>query len=224
MNTIDIMLDLETLGTTPGSVVLAIGAVASSSPELDHQIYRKLNVMEQLYLGLTVDPDTMSWWRKQDKEAWLSSVGCATDLRTTLEDLATWISAVRRGPLDQPTGSKIRIWGDAVSFDCGLLASVFRAAKVIVPWDYREEFCYRTVRTLANSEKPRAKLQHNALDDARAQLVHLQELLAPPSYVIPAGTKFTPEQIRELQNSPGQFLVTEEGRPRPVGVGSDGQL
>jgi hypothetical protein len=211
VKTIDVMLDLESLGTTPGSVVLSIGAASTDPTHSD--FYEKLNVLEQVYLGLTINPDTMSWWRKQDKEAWLSSVGGQESLGLSLLRFAMWLRELRAGDATQKTGNKIRIWGDGAIMDCCLLAYVFRAANVVVPWDYREEFCYRTVRTLANSEKPRAKLQHNALDDAQAQLVHLQELLAEPEGVDPRVAELE-QQITILKNE----LRYQAGMPMEQGV------
>ena len=173
MNTIDIMLDLETIGTRPGSVVLAIGAVPSEGDPF----YRKIDLRDSLYLGLTLDVDTMSWWRKQAREAWLSSTDATVSLEFALIDFDEWLLAARKGSDAQTTGNKIRLWGDAASFDCVLLKGVYTAAGKHAPWNYTEEFCYRTLRTLLGSEKPRAKLQHDALSDARAQLFHLQEML-----------------------------------------------
>ena len=172
MTTLDVMLDIETLGTAPGSVVLAIGAACEGD-----QFYAQLPVLPQIFLGLTIDADTMSWWRKQDPVAWASSTQGSGGIADALVHFSQWLAKLRRGAEDQPTGNKIRVWGDSCSFDCGLLACVYRAAGVLTPWAYSEEYCYRTLRQLRFSEKPKAKLQHNALDDARAQFVHLQELL-----------------------------------------------
>jgi hypothetical protein len=192
---VDLMLDLETLGTTSGSVVTAIGIAASDGAEF----YEHLPVLEQLYLGLTVSPDTMSWWRSQSPEVWAQATLGTRPLREVLTELRLWIMKRREGAAGQETGNKIRIWGDSVSFDCGLLAAVHRAASVVVPWDYREEFCYRTERTLADSEKPRSKVQHDALSDAKAQLKHLQTLLDERATAKAAATLKKPAYRGETQ-------------------------
>lgn len=175
MTPIDIMIDLETLGTTPGSVVLSIGAVAS---EKTGDFYVKIDLRDSLHLGLTVDPDTMSWWRKQSRDAWLASTTGDAGVYPMLSAFTKWLEDLRKGAAEQATGNALRLWGDASSFDLTLLACVYRAAGMPVPWNYREEFDYRTLRTLMGSEKPRSKVQHDGLSDAIAQLVHLQAMLA----------------------------------------------
>ena len=177
---VDVMIDLETLGTTPGSVVLSIGAVArgsSLSTNVADRFYARLNLRDSIYRGLKISSDTMSWWRKQTEEAWQESTSAVTPLRESLLAFAGWLLELRAGSAEAATGNKLRLWGDSASFDLGLLAAVFRAADVTVPWSYQEEFCYRTLRAIRGSEKPRAKLQHDALSDAAAQLEHLVLLL-----------------------------------------------
>lgn len=180
---VDVMIDLETLGTKPGSVVLSIGAVACQEG-LEFTFYKQIDLRDSLYAGLEADPDTLSWWRKLNREAWLAStkrlegVGDGLDtLKYVLEMFSDWLQDLRKGPDSAPTGRTLRLWGDAASFDLTLLSCAYRAAGVAVPWLYTEEACYRTLRAVLNSPKPASKLQHDALGDAQAQMVHLQEML-----------------------------------------------
>lgn len=180
---IDVMIDLETLGTTPGSVVLSIGAAASDSytgPD-DLNFHGKIDVRDSLHAGLTVDPDTMSWWRKQPADVWRETVQAGEDpdlgLRSVLGRFTEWLATLRKGDPQSKTGAKLRLWGDSASFDLGLLAAACRAAGQPQPWSYQEEYCYRTLRNVLESEKPRSKTQHDGLSDAQAQLAHLQMML-----------------------------------------------
>jgi hypothetical protein len=188
MSTIDIMIDLETLGIVPGSVVLSIGAASSvllpTGLGADDFI-GKIDMRDSLYAGLIADPSTLAWWRSQSKAAWEAATTNGDPLVGTLETFSEWLAALRSGSAEQTTGNKLRLWGDASSFDLVLLACAYRAAKLPVPWSYQEEFDYRTLRTLLNSEKPRSKVQHDALSDARAQLVHLQDLLNVLGLAVP---------------------------------------
>ncbi len=165
----DIMIDLETLGTVPGSVILSIGAVAA--PDVGPPFNQKITVASSLYAGLTVDADTLAWWRKQDSAAWEESTQGGIDLKVALKNFADWLNDQRPGDL------RLRLWGDAASFDLVLLACAYRAVGLPVPWKYTEEYDYRTLRQLLNSRKPEGTLKHSALSDATAQMGHLQELL-----------------------------------------------
>ncbi len=177
MNIVDVMIDLETLGTTPGSVVLSIGGVTSNGAEF----HGKIDLRDSLHAGLTVDPDTMSWWRKQPASVWRETARAGEEpslgLRFVLGSFADWLALLRQGDAKAATGAKLRLWGDSAAFDLSLLACAYRAAGVAVPWDYREEHCYRTLRNVLGSEKPRSKVQHDGLSDAKAQMTHLQEML-----------------------------------------------
>lgn len=170
---IEVMIDLETLGTQPGSVVMSVGAVASN----DAVYLQPVSIKDQLYAGLTVDPSTLAWWKQQSREAWEVSSSGRAALSESLADFANWLMDLRRGSENSATGEKLRLWGDSASFDLTLLTCVYRAANVPVPWNYREECCYRTLRNVLSSEKPAAKLQHDALSDARAQMEHLMQML-----------------------------------------------
>lgn len=176
MSVVDIMIDIETLGTAPGSVILSIGA-ASTSEELP-EFYCKLNVPSQLYSGLTVHSDTMAWWRKQSRAVWENQTNGTAFLASALASFGDWIQAIRNGAPGAATGNRIRVWGDGSTFDCVLLEEAYRRCGLVCPWSYQEVYCYRTLRQLKDSKKPIPKEHHNALSDAQAQLEHLKELLS----------------------------------------------
>jgi hypothetical protein len=174
-DTIDIMIDLETLGTAPGSVILSIGAVCSDAAVTSFEA--EIDLRDALYHGLTISKDTLAWWRRQERDAWLASTGGKQLLAPAFHGLAAWISNVRKGPEGTLTGRHIRVWGDGASFDPVLLEAAYEAVHVACPWTYTEVHCYRTVRSLLNSKKPASRGQHQALADAQAQLVHLLDML-----------------------------------------------
>src|SRR4051812_3766510 len=66
----DIMIDLETLGTLPGSVILSIGAVAfdelSVAPGAG--FYKVISTISCESCGLTKDEATEKWWLDQGEE------------------------------------------------------------------------------------------------------------------------------------------------------------
>ena len=65
-----IMVDLETLGTAPGSVILSIGAVRFDVEKgLLDEFYVNIDVESSQRLGLTIDGDTVMWWLKQSDAA-----------------------------------------------------------------------------------------------------------------------------------------------------------
>ena len=84
----DVMLDLETLGTRPGCVILTLGAVKFdpySLREPDSGIYFRVDVDEQTALGREVQEDTLNWWLNQSEDIREEALG-ETD-RVSLETL-----------------------------------------------------------------------------------------------------------------------------------------
>lgn len=165
----DIMVDLETLGPTPGSVVVSIGAVAfdPKSNALGSQFYAVINPASAQAAGLTIDGETVLWWMdKSDAARAALTNGPTFGLRETLISFSTW--------WQQHEG--VRFWGHGANFDDPVLAAAYRAAGLKPPWRYSNSRCTRTVFDMAGSSGPdrAAGVHHNALDDAIAQAVAVQ--------------------------------------------------
>ena len=81
------MIDLETLGVNPDSVVMTLGAIKFnpfSNDEPHTPLYMRCDIEEQSEaLGRTIDNSTMEWWGKQPKEIQEEAFGdherCLTD-------------------------------------------------------------------------------------------------------------------------------------------------
>lgn len=159
---VHIMLDIETLGTRVGSVVLSAAFVRFS----DFQSTGcNLSIGEQQVIGLEIDPQTELWWREQSAEAWRGATENPVQLVPALQHFAAWLAWARGD------ASTLYIWCHGASFDAPLLAEVYRLAGVPLPWGYRDIRDTRTLYDLAGVD-PRDfsyGTLHNARDDAIAQ-------------------------------------------------------
>lgn len=158
-----IMVDLETMGTAPGSAIVSLGAVAFDPVDgrLGEEFYRVIDLRSCQRAGLTIDPATVMWWLQQSDaaRAQLNSQD-ANQLSDALGWFATWWRR-QNGQF---------IWGHGANFDEPILSWAFRAAHVVVPWKYWDARCTRTLFALTGERPDRQKgTHHNALDDARAQ-------------------------------------------------------
>lgn len=164
-----VMVDLETLGNRPGSVIVAIGAVKFDPDGQEDQampeFYARVTAESCVEAGLTMDPGTVRWWMRQAHEARMEVADESlprVDLVPALEDFAGWAF---------PNAG---IWGNGADFDNALLAAAYQAVGMSVPWPHWKSRCYRTVKALAPKVKmERTGTHHNALDDARDQARHL---------------------------------------------------
>lgn len=172
-----IMLDLETLGTAPGSVILSIGAVHFGRGEIHDVFHQHVRVGSSVSEGLQMDGATVLWWLGQSdaaRAALLDGQKKSSELTQVLSELFQWCA----GKVDDEF-QHLCIWGNGASFDCAVLAAAYRACHLPLPWKYSGERCYRTVKALHPEvpEESREGIHHNALDDAKHQARHLMKLL-----------------------------------------------
>lgn len=168
------MIDLETFGTTPGSAILTIGAVRfdPATGEVGETFYESISLVSSLLAGLTVDPDTVTWWRKQSPEAKAAlEEKDSLPLAVALESFSRWLL---NGEAWVTFSDAPMVWCKGVSFDFPLLAAAYRAAGAVAPWKFYNERDCRTLFKLCEElygyklPKP-AGIAHSALDDARHQ-------------------------------------------------------
>jgi hypothetical protein len=168
----DVMIDTETLGTTPGSVILSIGAVMFGPAGLGDEFYAPISLASCTAAGLTIDPGTVAWWMKQSDAARAAAFrDDAEPLPVVLEQFTAWLNLVEAE----------RPWAQGANFDPPLLEAAYRACGMTPPWKFWAVRDTRTLYELADVKVDRARgTHHNALDDARAQaeaaVVALQRL------------------------------------------------
>lgn len=158
-----IMVDVESMGSTPGSAIVSLGAVAfdPAAGTLGEEFYRIVSLRSCRRVGLTIDADTVMWWLQQSVAARAQLYRPdAEELPGVLGWFATWFRR-QAGQF---------IWGHGGNFDEPLLSAAFRAAHVQVPWKYSDARCTRTIFALAGEKPDREQgIHHTALDDAKAQ-------------------------------------------------------
>lgn len=168
----NVMIDLETLGTQPGSVILSVGAVLFDPTKppsecIGNELYMVIGKKSCEEFGLTTSKDTLEWWEKQSPEARkvLDEAACSeNDLRAVMSRLSQFI----------PAGAKV--WSNGANFDQPLLDVAYHKCGISLPWKYWNSRCYRTILALHPGEKsvrPPTVCAHNALEDAKWQAKHL---------------------------------------------------
>lgn len=170
--TIDIMIDLETMGVSAGCPVLSIGAVSLNET---HQFYEKVSLESCIAYGLKVNPDTAAWWQKQGEVAKHEAFSGTKELHVVLGEFADWFRNVERIEGDA------FIWGNGADFDLPILAAAYEAVGMKKPWKPFNGRCYRTIKNWAQFKRitppPFEGTKHNALSDAILQARHLLKIL-----------------------------------------------
>lgn len=161
-----VSVDIETLGTAPGSAVIALGAVVfdPKTGETWNAFYASFNATA-LFYGFTTDPETIAWWEKQSDDAkrMLSVNNISID--KGLDEFYEWWKAVE-GPNPDPK-DPVRFWAKPPSFDEVLLGAAYQRVGIKRPWSYRAPRCVRTILDTAGmTERAMEGIPHYALDDA----------------------------------------------------------
>lgn len=171
----DVMIDLETMGTNATAPVLAIGAVAfdRNTGELHESLYLGIEVSSALK-GRDLSGDTLKWWMKQDDKARKDAMSGTTPTHEALISLTMYLQDVK-----SKHGS-YKVWGNGSSFDITILENLFQQYKMKVPWNFWDVRDCRTVEDLSNIKRSsikRSGTHHNALDDAKYQAQYITLML-----------------------------------------------
>lgn len=167
------MIDLETLGTRPGAVLLSIGAVMFDprTGDLGAEFYVELD-KRQARFGMHVEENTLEWWEQQSPAAravFDNEHGMV--LTDALRTFGAYLTVNR-------TSDDIRVWGNGAAFDNVLLGVAYARTELRQPWNYRFDRCYRTVCAMfPDIKREQLGTHHNALDDAKSQARHLMEIV-----------------------------------------------
>ncbi len=172
MNDQNFMLDLETLGQTPGSVIVAVGAVEFGDGKIIREFYERVDAESCVKAGLKMDVATVMWWLEQSDAARAEIVRPGLPLSEVLTKFGVWLDH------DTQAAGQAKVWGNGAAFDNAVLKAAYEALRLPVPWRYSGDRCYRTVKAcFTGIPQIFMGTKHNALDDARAQAIHLMELL-----------------------------------------------
>ncbi len=168
----DIMIDLETLATTPDAAILSIGAVKFdpfgkdlTDPEMD-SFYLRIDLDSCDRIGLVTSQDTLDWWANQSKEAQEEAFGTENrvDIVNAMNQLYKFCWGAKR------------VWSHGASFDIVIMEHVFRTIGKAVPWSFWQVRDTRTLFDIGiNPERPEV-LAHHALHDAYNQAIGVQNV------------------------------------------------
>lgn len=160
------MIDVETLGTDHGKVIVQIGwaharnvwgGIETGGVNVDPDSCIKE--------GGKMDVDTVEWWILHGgAEAYGSTMPNRVGIQSALLRLQGAILKF----------SPKTIWVSAPTFDFTGLKFYYDALGMSMPWSFRQERCFRTFREeipgALDRQPSDAGLAHNAKDDAEFQL------------------------------------------------------
>lgn len=180
---LDLMIDLETMGTTPDSAIVALGIVEfdSKTGELGNSLYRVIDLSTSVPYGFKIQPSTLYWWLEQSEEARLALIQDSN--RESVEEA---MLSVTRFVNSGNNAARKRLWGNGPTFDNAMIRYTY---EVVMghqfPIPFWNDRCVRTIKGFYpynlwrqwQIDNPRRGTFHNALDDAKYQVKYLCHIL-----------------------------------------------
>jgi len=163
----DIMIDIETMGNTPTSAIVQIGAVAFErmTGEIKGRFLVNVDLNDEMKKGFTTDASTIEWWMGQKHKTWLVPIDKRHGTVKALTDLARWMR-------DNLTSGGY-VWSHS-TFDAPILSYHYNKMGMAMPVRYGRWLDLRTIGVMATglysvpkSERPEGA--HDALVDAEYQ-------------------------------------------------------
>lgn len=166
------MIDLETLGVSPGCAILSVAAVPFGfmGAERTEPFYQRIQADSCYKAGLVAEDSTVAWWRRQSCEAYAEAFSGDKSVYVVASSLSEYIR--------ENLGKDVCVWGNGADFDLPILAFVYRKLGLEVPWKYTNGRCYRTLRNLVPFKAVKPKIPHHALYDAISQAEHATSAIA----------------------------------------------
>jgi hypothetical protein len=168
----DLMIDIESLDTSPECVILTIGVVLFDPkgngivdklelrPEIDEQTEK---------FNRTISDDTIKWWGSQSPQALDEAMGDRgrESFRSCMEKMSRFC------------WNRRAVWSNGAGFDIVAMESAWRQLDMKIPWTYWSVRDTRTLFEVAGvslkDKKYKTKTTHKAVEDAEHQAIVVQD-------------------------------------------------
>lgn len=170
----DCMIDLETMGVSNSPAIVQLAAVAFdiNTGNIISEFDVSIDLESSCKAGLDISPSTVKWWLNQDGDVRGKVFSTGVELTKALPMFSDWV---------QENNVKY-IHGNGAASDCVWLRSAYEKTLITYPLSFREDMCYRTMRTLAartgwKNNTPPNNMKHDGLSDAKYQVAVLMGIL-----------------------------------------------
>jgi hypothetical protein len=167
----NLMIDIETLGTTAEAAILSISAVCFNKNQVGPNIIYHISLPDALDTG-KVSASTLQWWLKEDPELFKKTLSQGNwKLSDALINLSTFCIF--------NLNEKFKVWANPPNFDLKIIENKLDKIKDVGPiWNPFSERCVRTIKNIdlnlanqfINPEK------HNPLEDCLVQIKQIEAI------------------------------------------------
>lgn len=180
----DAMIDLESMGVGNSPALIQISAVQFDmfTGETGETFNEVIDLKSSMDAGLNISPGTIKFWMtnttvsQEARELVMAETGDHTDGTNSLEDvLGRFSKWIEENDIQY-------VHGNGSASDNVWLRSSYEACNIKAPFTFRDDMCYRTLRTFAKrlgwvEEIEFEGIVHNGIDDAKHQIRVLKDIL-----------------------------------------------
>ena len=153
----DIMIDTETLSTSPRAAVMSLGYAVFNEKEILSTGGWVINVASSILAGGEVCSDTIAWWKQREPDAVNAVTHGGLHIDSVMSQLRD-VCVMR---------DVQKVWAHGATFDIPIVEFYMKEP----PWRYSDHRDTRTLFDVAERrgwEKPKMVdgVAHNAVDDA----------------------------------------------------------
>jgi hypothetical protein len=175
---IDIMTDIETLGTDADSTIFQVSAIAFDI--ITGEQISEFNQIADISKNeneIKSTGSTLQWWLKTNKKLFSDLLnGGEHSSEDVLRNFHDWI-----GQFDSEENS-IYLWGNGILFDNKMIKHQMESIGLVYPISYKNDRDVRTLLELASFKmnltereikdfySDEKELEHNAIDDVKFQI------------------------------------------------------
>lgn len=175
-----VMIDTETLGLTPGSVVRTVSLVEFEphTGKTGRKQTWVINLQDSIKAGFRIEAGTLKWWMMKSEEArkaFVSSPENEISLVSFVSEFEQWFKQY---------GDKVALWGLQIDFDPAMIRPylayyhmfIMREDSYNLPWNRK---CMVDVRPFMEAYRcihPEQQTVHTSMDDCMMQIDAVAEI------------------------------------------------
>lgn len=179
MNLIRVMIDIETLSTSPSAAVIAIAAVIWDETHNPIPTCASWFIDRDLVFGYE-DPETLQWWNSQNPVVKDRVFGGNLTPREALQGLNNFLCSNR---IFSDRVEDVRCYASPGMFDFPILRNQYQRMGITPGWSWRTERCLSTlmkeIKDNFGVEIPEVEieLKHHPVHDCLGQIQELNACL-----------------------------------------------
>jgi hypothetical protein len=167
----NIMLDIETMGTSTGASIMSIGACYfdRNTGEIGNTFHLPIDIST----NGKIDASTVIWWMKQSDAARSKFFdnGKAGHVKAVLAEFADFVKP------------NCQVWGNGIAFDNVIIRNAYDSLSLVTPWAFWNDRDVRTIVELGQAigidpkrDFPFDGVKHDALADAIHQAKYVSAI------------------------------------------------